>query len=145
VGRVIFKGRAMTNSRLGRNIDTGLLILRVGSGISTALLFILRQSEGARLFLYHPDRLWPLVSLCLGAGLVTLGFLTRPAACTLASMWAWAIYSGLHLGQSVFKEPVRSALFSILYFTLFLSGGGRFSIDTLARRRETEDVASAPV
>jgi uncharacterized membrane protein YphA (DoxX/SURF4 family) len=127
----------MAAGMLSRRTDTGLLLLRVGLGISFVLLFALKQSEGASIFLYHPGRLWPLVGLALGATMVTFGFVTRLAACALAVSWAWALYSGLHLGQSEFNEPVRSALFSMSFFTLFLSGPGKFSIDAIARRKET--------
>jgi uncharacterized membrane protein YphA (DoxX/SURF4 family) len=132
----------MAAGMLSRRIDTGLLLLRVGVGISCVLLFALKQSEGANIFLYHPGRLWPLVALALGTTMVTFGFLTRPVACALAVSWLWALYSGLHLGQAEFSEPMRSALFSISLFTLFLSGPGRFSIDAATRRRETR--AQAP-
>jgi hypothetical protein len=95
--------------------DSGLLALRIGVGLSFVLLFALKQSQGASVFIYHPGRVWPLLTLSLGALLVVFGFHTRLAPG--AVVWAGP---GLSIPACV---EVRNGLlyprvpFSISYYS----------------------------
>ncbi len=126
-------------SIVGKKSDAGLLILRVGLGICFILLFALKQSDGAAVFVNHPGRLWPLVALSVGALLVTLGFFARAPAVFMVFSWAWAMYSGLQGGQQFVSLPYRSILFLIAFAALALTGPGRFSLDERRNRSVHRD------
>ena len=104
------------------------MVLRLGGAACFVLLFALPAAESALVFPYHPGRRWPLVLLSIGALLVTLGAWTRTSAALVALAWAWALYSGLHLGQGWFALPVRDVEFLILFAALALTGPGKYSI-----------------
>jgi uncharacterized membrane protein YphA (DoxX/SURF4 family) len=124
-----------TNDISKARLDTGLLTLRVGAGLSFILLFGLRQSQGASVFIYHPGRVWPLVALSFGALLVVSGFHARLAAGAVALAWAWAVYSGLRGGAEWFALPTRAFLYFLLFTALALTGPGKFSLEHLLRPR----------
>jgi uncharacterized membrane protein YphA (DoxX/SURF4 family) len=114
-------------------LEAGLLALRIGAGVSFVLLFGLKQSQGANVFIYNPGRLWPLLALSFGALLVAIGFRTRLAAGAVALAWAWAVYSGLQGRAEWFALPTRAFLYFILFTALALTGPGKFSLDYLLR------------
>jgi uncharacterized membrane protein YphA (DoxX/SURF4 family) len=114
-------------------LDAGLFALRIGAGVSFVLLFGLKQSQGASVFIYHPGRIWPLLALSFGALFVAIGFRTRLPAGAMALAWGWAVYSGLRGGAEWFALPTRAFLYFILFAALVLTGPGRFSLDHLLR------------
>ena len=73
------------------HLDSGLLVLRIGAGVSFVLLFALKQSQGANIFVYHPSRAWPLIALSFATLLVACGYRTRLAAGAAALGWGWAV------------------------------------------------------
>jgi putative oxidoreductase len=111
-----------------RRIDAGLLTLRIGVGLTFVLLFALRQSQGPQIFA-HPGHVAPLILMSTGALLITCGLWTRPAALALALTWAWALLSGLEMGQEWFSLPYRAAVYLLLFAALLFTGSGKFSID----------------
>jgi uncharacterized membrane protein YphA (DoxX/SURF4 family) len=110
-------------------IDAGLLILRVGIGLSFIFLFGLKQSEASKIFIDLPGRSWPLVLLSIAAFAVVCGFFSRLAATLSASMWALAMYSALRVGVEWFILPIRSAEFVVLFTALAATGPGKYSLD----------------
>jgi uncharacterized membrane protein YphA (DoxX/SURF4 family) len=114
-------------------LDAGFFALRIGAGVSFVLLFGLKQSQGASVFINHPGRVWPLLALSFGALLVAIGFRTRLAAGAVALAWAWAVYSGLRGGVEWFVLPTRAFLYFMLFAALALTGPGKFSLDHLLR------------
>lgn len=116
-------------------IALGLLVLRLGIGLSFILLFILKQSDAPRIFALHPGRVLPLLFLSLAALLVVVGFVTELAGSVSALAWAWAMYSGLHAGLQWYGLPVRAALYVILFTALSITGPGIFSLDSALRQR----------
>ena len=113
----------------GLQSDAGLLALRLGVGTVFVLLSVLRHGEGGTVFIFHPGRAWPLIALGAGAALVTLGFQTRVVSTCIALAWAWALGTGLYLGQTFYLFPVRAVLFVIVFAALAFTGAGRFSVD----------------
>ncbi|MBZ5538757.1 MAG: hypothetical protein LAO31_22655 [Acidobacteriia bacterium] len=127
---MIFPGESeATEGTPDPKIDVGLLALRIGLGFSFVLLFVLIQADGARIFILHPGRLWPLVGLSIAALLVVCGFLTELASALSVLSWAWALYSGLQAGDQWFVLPFRAALYVILFAALAITGPGKFSLD----------------
>jgi hypothetical protein len=123
-----------------RSIDAGLLVLRIGIGVSFAFLVALKQSEAAKIFVTPSGRLWPLLALSIGACLVVFGFFTELAAALSALGWAWAMYSGLRADMEWIVLPVRAAQYVIVFSALGITGPGSYSFDYLIRtKRRTED------
>ena len=114
--------------------DAGVLMLRLGVGTTSVLLFVLKHAEGVTVFVFHPGRAW-LVLLAAGAALVTLGFCTRFAAACMALTWAWAFGTGLYFGQPFYLFPVRAFLFIIIFTALACTDAGRFSVDRILQTR----------
>jgi len=127
--------RAVKKSSADANPDAGLLALRLCLGTIFVLLFALKQSEAGTIFPFHPGRVWPIVILALGAALVTAGLRTRLIAAGMALGWAWALGTGLYLGQPYYIFPVRSFLFATVFASLALTGAGRFSVDGILKSR----------
>jgi uncharacterized membrane protein YphA (DoxX/SURF4 family) len=71
----------------------------------------------------------------VGALFIACGFVTRCAAAVGAFGMVVAFYVSLRLGE----EPLRAALYFIIFTGLVVAGPGRFSIDHLlaARRHKT--------
>jgi len=135
-----------------RRQDIGLLVLRA-AGLMLAVTFG-RQKVIGYLQLIRAGRplassgLAPLIramglplpgllGVCavlnesVGASLIALGFLTRPAAAIVALGMAVAFYVSVRLEEDAF----RAALYLIIFATLAITGPGRFSIDYLRKRR----------
>jgi uncharacterized membrane protein YphA (DoxX/SURF4 family) len=112
--------------------NAGLLILRLGVGATSVLLFVLKHAGAVTVF--HPGRAWPVL-LAAGAALITLGFCTRLAAACMALSWAWAFGTGLYFGQPFYLFPVRAFLFVIVFTALAFTGAGRFSVDRILQTR----------
>lgn len=118
--------------------DWGLLVVRVGLGLSFALLFGLKQSKASEVFAYQPGRVWPLILLGVTGALVVCGFWTEVAAAISALSWTWALYSGLRTGLAWYELPIRAALYAIMFAALAVSGAGRFSLDHALRGKSTK-------
>lgn len=121
--------RTGTNGALEPRSGVGFLALRLGVGISFVLLFGLKQSHGARVFAGYQGHTWPLILLSLGAAFVVFETFGRPIAVCMALAWAWALFSGVRYGEPFYGEPLRSALFSLIFLVLGVAGPGKFSID----------------
>jgi putative oxidoreductase len=136
-----------------RRIDAGLLVLR-GASLFLALTFG-RQKLLGYIELIRAGQplassgLAPLIramglpfpgflAVCavlnesVGALFVACGFLTRLAAGVGAVGMAVAFYVSLRLGE----EPLRAALYLVIFGVLVLTGPGRYSIDYLLRWRK---------
>jgi putative oxidoreductase len=61
--------------------------------------------------------------------LIALGLFTRLSAACAALSMAGAFYFSLRVGE----EPLRAALYLLIFATLALTGPGRFSLDYLRR------------
>ena len=136
-----------------RRIDIGLLVLR-GAGLFLALTFGW-QKFSAYVALIHAGQslsetglaalirmmgfpVPALLAVCavlnesVGAVFIAFGFLTRPAAVVGALGMAIAFYVSIRLGE----EPVRAALYFVIFLGLAITGPGRFSIDHVLHSRE---------
>lgn len=126
-------------SFLPRSTSLGLLILRVGLGLSMALLHgqakLLNFSATAAKF----PALFGLpsnVNLGLAvfaevvcSALLVIGFLTRFAALTLSITMAVAFFM-VHQGALTGENSGELALIYLLgYLTLLFAGAGRYSVD----------------
>jgi putative oxidoreductase len=67
----------------------------------------------------------------VGALLIACGLLTRAAAALAALSMAGAFYTSLQLGE----EPLRAALYLIIFAALAITGPGKFSVDGWLKSR----------
>lgn len=131
-------------------IDAGLLILRVGAGLSLLLLFGWPKLQAGWSFLYTGQ--WQFVDFnrkmglpapvlvaylqtlneSVGALLLASGFLTRYAGAALAVGFAAATVCSLKAGEPAW---LTAAYFCMNFTALLLTGPGRFSIDALLESR----------
>ena len=131
-------------------IAAGLLFLRVGAGLSLLLLFGLQKLQAGWAFPHTGQ--WQFVDFnrrvglpapVLGAYLQTLneslvalllacGFLARYAAASLSIGFAVATICSMKAGEPAW---MIAAYFFVMFATLFLSGPGKFSIDSLLESR----------
>ena len=126
-----------------RATDIGLLILRLGVGVTMALghgLGKLPPSDGfvaatGELGFPAPGLFAWLAALAeFGGGLLlAFGLLTRPAALAVAFTMAVAFF-GQH-GADPFAERELAFVYGIAALALLASGAGRFSFDARLRRR----------
>lgn len=134
-------------------MDAGLLILRA-AGLFLALTFGAQKVLGYIALLragrsLASSGLAPLIhamglpaagflSVCavlnesLGAILIAVGFLTRASAVIGALGMAVAFYVSLRLDE----EPLRAALYLVIFATIGVAGPGRFSLDHLLSRQK---------
>lgn len=125
------------------DIDLGLLILRVGTGLSLFAFFGLTKIGWVIALAHEPGTwtTWGFARLIGAVGLpaapvlallaignetltpicVALGVLARPAALIGAIGFAGALYTSLRIAE----EPMRAALYLIAFATLTLTGAGR--------------------
>ena len=130
-----------------RTVDLGLLLLRLGTGLSLFLLFGLTKAGWviARLQSAEPWNQWGFAKLIADMGfpapllfaigavlnetvtpsLVAAGLATRVAAGIGAIGFGGAFYTSLRLGE----EPLRAATYLVAFATIALTGAGRYSID----------------
>ena len=129
-------------------IDIGLLVLRA-AGLLLAFTFGI-QKIGWYLTAFHSGKplssiglapliahvgfplpvilaLWITLNESIGAFFVGIGFLTRFAAVSLALGMVGALYTSVRLGE----DWLRAALYLIVFFSLSITGPGRFSVDHL--------------
>ena len=130
-------------------LDVGLLVLRMGTGLSLSFVhgwaklvdafrFIFAGHDWGFIGLVHglefPAPAFFAVSAALGesvsAALVACGFCTRLASGSVVATMAVAVYCNLKMGT-----PLESAcLYVNPFFTPGLTGPGKFSLDYLLRR-----------
>jgi putative oxidoreductase len=135
-----------------RRTDIGLLVLR-SAGLFLALTFGWQKFCGYVALIgagqsLSTSGLAPLIhkmglpapaflAICavlnesVGALLVACGFLTRIAAAVGAVGMAVALYVSLRLGE----EPLRAALYLVIFLGLAITGPGKFSIDQILESR----------
>lgn len=126
-----------------RATDLGLLILRLGVGVTLALghgLGKLPPSDGfiaatGSLGFPAPALFAWLAALAeFGGGLLlALGLLTRPAALAVAFTMAVAFF-GQHAGDA-FADRELALVYGVAALSLLASGSGMFSVDAALRRR----------
>lgn len=125
--------------------DAGLLVLRLGIGLSMAFahgLGKLPPSDGfiagtADLGFPAPVLFAWLAALAeFGGGLlVALGLAARPAAAFTAFTMATAFF-GAHAGDP-FGDREMAFLYGIAFLAIALTGAGRYSLDAVLARRRT--------
>lgn len=136
----------------GNALDAGLLVLRLGVGISLCVLFGLPKLKDAAAYL-HTGR-WQFVDFnrkvglpepvlvaytqslneSLGALLVAAGFLSRYAAGLLFLGFTVAAYCSVRAREEAW---LMAAYFALVFGTLMLTGPGRFSIDSMLKSRSS--------
>ena len=124
-----------------RPTDLGLLVLRLGVGLSLAFGHGLGKLPPSAGFIDGTAEMgFPLPALFawaaalsefLGGLLLALGLLTRPAALFVALTMATAFF--LSHGGS-FGEGEKALLFLVAALALLAAGGGRYAIDRVFRR-----------
>ena len=127
-----------------RDIDCGLLILRVIGGMSLALghgIGKIPPSEGftARIsgmgFALPELFAWVVAFTEFAGGIaLALGLLTRSMAAVIAIIFLVVTFIA-HAGDP-FGDREKPILFLMLGLTLALTGAGRFSLDSLIARRD---------
>jgi uncharacterized membrane protein YphA (DoxX/SURF4 family) len=133
-------------TRSAPRVDAGLLLLRLAVGLSLAIFFSLPKLIAATAHI-HTGQPWPFIDFnrtielpapvliayyqslneSLGALLLAFGFLTRPAALSLAIGFAAATYCSLKAGEQIW---LLAAAYCLMAATLALTGPGRFSVDS---------------
>ena len=131
---------------LARRVDAGLLLLRLGTGISLFAFFGVTKI-GWILIQLHAPQPWSqwdfarliaavgfpapfLLSVCAVANetiiplLVAAGVVTRPAAALGAIGMSGTMYTSLRLHE----EPLRAATYLVCFAALALTGAGRYSM-----------------
>ena len=126
--------------------DAGLLVLRLGAGVSLFLLFGLTKLRDANSFLHTGA--WQFVNFnrkaglpapvliaflqtfneSAGALLVVAGFLTRYAAGSIALGFIVATYLSVRMGEDAW---LIALFYAVMFTTLALTGAGTLSIDYL--------------
>jgi putative oxidoreductase len=137
-------------ARASRAADGGLLLLRVGLGVSLLLFFGTTKLHDALVYLRTGQ--WTFVDFnrkaglpapvvvawlqtaneSAGALLVAAGFLTRWAAGFLGLGFTVATLCSLRAGEPAW---MTAAYFALMASTLALTGPGRFSVDALRQRK----------
>ena len=138
-----------------RLTNSGLLLLRIGSGLSLALLFGLPKLSAAAAYL-HTGQPWPFVDFnrklgipapvliayyqslneSLVALVVACGYYPRVAALSLAIGFAAATLCSLKVGE---PSWLAAACYCLMFATILLTGPGRFSIDHLLKSRSKQN------
>lgn len=126
-------------------LDAGLLVLRLGAGLSLCTLFGLPKLKDAAAYLHTGH--WQFVDFnrkvglpapvlvayaqslneSLGALLVACGFLSRYAAGLLFLGFTVAAYCSLRAREEAW---LMAAYFALMFGTITLTGPGRFSVDS---------------
>jgi uncharacterized membrane protein YphA (DoxX/SURF4 family) len=133
-----------------RRVDAGLLVLRIGAGLSLLVLFGLKKLQAGWDFRHTGQ--WQFVDFHRKVGLpapvlvaylqtlnesivallLACGFFSRYAAASLAFGFAVATCCSLKASEPAW---LMAACFCIMFLTLLLTGPGEFSIDSLLESR----------
>lgn len=129
-------------TRDGREVDLGLLVIRVFGGLALALAhgwgklppserFITRVAEG--MGLPAPELFAWLAGIAeFGGGiLLALGLVTRPAAFLVLGNMMFVAFIA-HAGDS-FAQREKALLFLVIALLFLIAGPGRYSIDAAIR------------
>lgn len=128
----------------------GLLLLRVGAGLSLCLIFGVEKWKDAVHYMHTGQ--WSFVDFnrkvglplpvlvaflqtlneSLAAFLVACGLFTRYAAACVFIGFAVATYCSLKVGEAAW---LTAAYFALMFATIALTGPGTFSIDFILRSR----------
>jgi putative oxidoreductase len=126
------------------SLHTGLLILRLGAGLSLGMLFGAEKVRDA--LLYWTTGHWSFIDFnrrmgvpapvltayletlneSLGAFLISIGLVTRYAAVCVAAGFVAAVYYSRRAGEGAW---LIAALYAVMFGTLAFTGGGRWSVD----------------
>jgi|SRR5579864_3599844 len=141
-----------------RSMDAGLLVLRLGAGVSLLLIFGTAKLHDAWAYLHTGQ--WQFVDFnrkvglpapvmvaylqtlneSIGALLVACGLLSRYAAAFLALGFAVATFCSLRVGEPAW---LSAAYFCMNFFALSLTGPGKFSIDHVLQTKTTRPVEAS--
>lgn len=141
-----------------RRSDTGLLLLRVGAGLSLCLIFGVEKWKDAVHYMHTGQ--WSFVDFnrkvglplpvlaaflqtlneSLAAFLVACGLFTRYAATCLFVGFSVATYCSLKVGEAAW---LTAAYFALMFATAALTGPGMFSIDYMLNSRTAVRSSSA--
>ena len=132
-------------------LNVGLLVLRLGAGVSLFLLFGLDKVKAANAFAH--SGVWefvdfnrkagvplPIVAALLqtlnesaGALLAAIGLQTRIASGSVALGFIAATYFSIRMGEGAWLIAI---LYAVMFATVTLTGGAKFSIDHLIKSRK---------
>src|SRR5258708_13852798 len=106
-------------------------LIRMGGSLSTSGLAPLIRAMGFP----FPGFLavYAVLSESVGALLIGLGLLTRISAVFGALSMAGAFYTSIRLGE----EPLRAALYLVIFLALAVTGPGKYSLDFLLQSRKS--------
>jgi len=127
-----------------RATDLGLLVLRVGVGLSLAFAHGMGKLPPSAGFIETTAEMgFPLPTLFAWAAalsefagglLVALGLATRPAAFFAGFTMAAAFF--IRHGGDAFGSREKPFLFLVVFVALVVMGAGRYSVDGWIRQRE---------
>jgi len=140
------------NSVIKPRADVGLLILRLGAGVSLLLLFGWPKLKDANQYLHTGE--WMFVEFnrkvglpapvliasiqslneSLGALLVACGLFARFAALCLTIGFAAATYYSLRMNEDAW---LIAMLYAVMFCALLFAGPGKYSIDFLRSHRRS--------
>lgn len=147
---------SVSNRRI-TTVDVGLLVLRLGAGVSLFLLFGLTKLKAANSF-FHTGA-WQFVDFnrkvglpapvfiaflqtlneSLGALLVVVGFQTRYASGSVALGFVAATYLSVRMGEDAW---LIALFYAVTFATLALTGPGNLSVDYMFGFRAAKKRAS---
>ena len=140
-----------------RSLDAGLLLLRIGTGLSLFLIFGLQKLQAG--WAYTHTAQWPFVDFnrkiglplpvffayvqtlneSFGALFLALGLWSRYSAAALSIGFAAATLCSMKAA-----EPwLTAAYFWMIFTSLLLTGPGRFSFDGLLQSRSNKSLSSS--
>ena len=144
-----------TNVSGCRGVDAGLLVLRLGVGLSIVLIFGLQKLQAGWGY-FHTGQ-WQFVDFnrkiglpapvlvaylqtlneSFGALFLACGLWARYAAATLTIGFAAATVCSLKAGEQAW---LTAAYFCVIFLSLLLTGPGRFSMDAWRKPRSAGHV-----
>ena len=141
------------NSKSGiSGVDAGLLVLRIGTGVSILVLFGLAKLQAGSAYIHTGQ--WQFVDFnrklglpapvlvaflqtlneSVGSLLVACGLMTRYAAASAAIGFAVATLCSLKAGEPTW---LLAAYYCMMFTTVLLAGPGQISIDHLLQAKSS--------